>query len=67
MYFNKPLILNHFKWTPSIDRIDATKGYTKDNIQVISKQANAMKWDSTKEELVEFAKGVLALEGGYDS
>ena len=37
--------------TPSLDRIDNTKGYTKDNIHVISNRANRIKSDSTAEEL----------------
>jgi hypothetical protein len=37
---------------PSIDRIDSTKGYTKDNVQVISWRANRLKNDATLEELV---------------
>lgn len=46
------------------DRKDSTKGYTKDNVWVISLIANSMKWSSTKEERVLFAKWVLSLEGG---
>ena len=38
---------------PSIDRIDNTKGYTKDNIMVISRRANILKKDATFEELVK--------------
>ena len=40
-------------WTtsPSIDRIDNTKGYTKENIVVVSRRANILKKDATKEEL----------------
>lgn len=38
----------------SLDRKDPNKGYTKDNVWVISQIANAMK----------FAKWVLSLEGG---
>jgi len=37
--------------SPSIDRIDNSKGYTKDNIRVISNRANILKKDITIEEL----------------
>lgn len=36
---------------PSIDRIDSTKGYTKDNIWIISHRANQLKNDSTLAEM----------------
>ncbi len=44
--------------SPSLDRIDSTKGYTKDNVWVISHMANAMKYTATKEELLKFASWV---------
>lgn len=37
--------------SPSIDRIDSTKGYTKDNTWVISARANRLKNDATLDEI----------------
>lgn len=45
--------------SPSLDRIDSTKGYSKENVQVISHRANMMKTDATKEELLKFADWVI--------
>ena len=50
-----------YKNSPSLDRIDNSKGYTKDNIAVISQLANAMKCHASRDDLVAFAKWV-ALE-----
>lgn len=46
--------------SPSLDRIDNSRGYTPDNIQVISQKANAMKHCATNSELHKFAKWVLS-------
>ena len=37
--------------SPSIDKIDPSKGYTLDNVQVISWRANRLKADATVQEL----------------
>ena len=44
--------------SPSVDRKDPAKGYTKDNIWIISQRANVMKNDATTDELRKFANWV---------
>lgn len=55
---------NSRRYGYSLDRKDPTKGYTADNVWVISQLANAMKWDSNREERLAFANWVLTVEGG---
>jgi hypothetical protein len=42
--------------SPSIDRINNNKGYTKDNCIVISNRANTIKNNSTPDELLKIGK-----------
>jgi hypothetical protein len=49
----------HTANSPSIDRIEPKLGYVKENIQIISHKANAMKNNATIDELIKFAKWVL--------
>lgn len=51
------------KSNASVDRIDNTKGYTKDNIIIVSDLANRMKQNATIDELIAFAEGVLEVYG----
>ena len=57
-----PLVIGtkgDYEYSPSLDRIDNSKGYVKGNIQVISKKANSMKNSATIAELQAFCKNVL--------
>jgi len=38
----------------SVDRIDSSKGYTKDNVQLVCKFINLGKQESTNEEVIQF-------------
>lgn len=42
--------------SPSLDRYDNSKGYTKDNVWIISRKANTMKNDASFTELLAFSK-----------
>jgi PP-loop superfamily ATP-utilizing enzyme len=58
--FGVPMVVNT-EYAASLDRIDSSKGYTKDNIQVISNKANILKNDATIAELKLFANWVNTL------
>jgi predicted RNA-binding Zn-ribbon protein involved in translation (DUF1610 family) len=49
--FGVKLAYGDLDWTPSIDRIDASRGYVKGNIAIISNKANRLKNNATAEEL----------------
>lgn len=43
------------EFTPSLDRIDNTKGYVKGNVVIVSWRANRLKSDATADELQKIA------------
>ncbi len=45
--------------SPSVDRIDSSKGYTRENVWIISQRANRIKNNSTIEELRMIYEGLL--------
>ncbi len=45
--------------SPSLDRIDSTKGYVKGNVMIMSNLANRMKSNSTPEQLKQFSRYYL--------
>lgn len=47
-----PLIIGQYDNSPTLDRIDNSRGYVKGNVQVISYRANRFKSDATFEELI---------------
>lgn len=50
---------DNYSFSPTIDRIDSSKGYIKDNVKVISMLANRMKSNATKEQCFQFAKNII--------
>lgn len=49
--------------SPTLDRFDSSKGYTPDNVWVISHLANRMKSSATSDQLDQFAKSWLQMRG----
>lgn len=54
--FKTTFVVGHTDFTPSIDRIDPTKGYVKGNIMIISNKANRIKSNGTPEEIMQVAE-----------
>lgn len=63
-YLNIPLIYGvkgDYENTPSLDRLDNSKGYVKGNILVVSKKGNSMKNSASFEELKTFCTNILKM------
>ena len=59
IWFARSVGVRDARCIASFDRIDTSIGYLPGNVQIISKLANTMKLDATKEELVAFAKRIM--------
>lgn len=46
------------KYSPSLDRIDPSKGYVKGNVEWVSFLANKMMSDATGKDLIRFSKWI---------
>jgi hypothetical protein len=47
---------NYANKTASLDRIDSSKGYCKNNVQWVHKNINLMKWDYPQDEFIRWCK-----------
>ena len=45
--------------TASVDRIDSSKGYHLDNIQILHKDINRMKWEFTTEKFIKLCNMII--------
>lgn len=67
---NLPLIAGNkknYEQSPSLDRIDPNKGYIKGNVWLLSKRANTMKSNASKEELLVFALNIIKHFGDIET
>lgn len=48
--------------SPSIDRIDGSKGYIKGNVAIVSHRANTIKHNATEQELFRIGRAVSRLK-----
>ena len=55
----------NYSYTPSLDRIDNSKGYVKGNIMVMSQKANSMKNSATWDEIHKFVKNITRYSPNY--
>ena len=48
--------------SPSLDRVDSSKGYVKGNVVIVSHRANSIKRDATEVELIEMGHRIAELK-----
>jgi len=52
-----------YPYNASIDRIDSSKGYIKENIQLVCCIVNFMKWDSSEDVFLKMCKKIVEHKG----
>lgn len=57
--FDRPKSTIKNPYSPSVDRIDSSKGYTRENTQIVIWQYNLMKGELTEQELLELCHKVI--------
>jgi hypothetical protein len=53
--------------TASLDRIDSSIGYTKNNIQWVHKDVNQMKMDLAQDYFIDLCRRIVEINDGEDS
>lgn len=52
----------HFPFSPSIDRIDSSKGYTQNNCRFVLFAVNSFKGTGTDDQMIEIARAIVSLK-----
>ena len=68
--FNCPIVTskNRSLGSVSVDRVNSKKPYSKDNIVLVHKKINTLKWDLTENEFFKMCKRVSKYnKGKYES
>ena len=55
--------MNRGETTASLDRINSTKGYSRDNVQWVHKTVNKMKMDLDESEFIGMCKAIASHNG----
>ena len=66
MGYTPGLERNNINYNISIDRIDSSKGYTKDNIQLVCASLNNMKMDLKNKHFIQLCKLVAGVPLSYN-
>lgn len=59
LMFDAPGYSNRYSGNLSVDRIDSSKGYSKDNIQIVFKKINSMKNDMREDEFLNLCREIV--------